>query len=739
LQVYGFLEKAQMENVSADLSNTLLGLFWYNTTDNKMKIYDGAVRAMVSEDGAATLTNKIFSGGTITGAAISGGTLSGIDINLGAATDANKLVVSSETRANLEALTREAGSVYYSSDEQKYLGDDGLNLVEFGSGSGTGINYVDNPDAESNTDGHVAYKDSANEVPDDGIGGAPTLAVARSTVAPLVGKASFVITKPASNVQGEGIKVANDDFAEADKGKIQIMSFEYDLSDANANDGDFRVYFKDETNSVIYRVNGEDVKAGKGTHYARVQIPIDCDNGSLIIHCAATHADGYDFKYDRVSFGPQKLAYGTIVEDWKEYTPTFGAGFGSVSNISFRHRRVGDNLEIIGYFSAGTIASSFASVSLPSGLSLDTVKLTIPNNTNTSEGTYVGDWEITEAVDNSTGKLVTAPALDDSLIYFGQSSRNSANGLLPAIGTLIMASNEDVAVRVIVPIAGWSSQSQTSEDFGGRDVIVTGKGNGGESITASTTDITFNAVKDTTASWNGNQFTAPEKGFYSVAGHIQATTNISGSIDLYVNNVRQIRIGRWATTTSNEEFNGYIFLEKGDIMSVRMDVSFTLQSANSFVHWIAISKLASSQQILETELVAARYTSDSGQNINNATLTTLVYEDLVADTHNAYNTSTGVYTVPVIGWYEVKGKIRINSMTTSFGTVAMYVIVDSVQIDVVDRPVNSQNSFRSYDISTKVYLEKGQELEVAVNHTNGGNRSLNTSSNRNVFSIVRLK
>ena len=174
MQVYGFLEKAQLENVSSDLAQTLLGLMWFNTSDSSFRYYDGAVRTVVSEDGAQTLTNKTITGaaisggtitgaaissgtidaaaitngtidaaaitnGTITGAAISGGSVSGTtistsninnsDINLGIASDSNKIVVSSDTKANLDILTKESGSVYYATDEEKYYGDNGVDLI----------------------------------------------------------------------------------------------------------------------------------------------------------------------------------------------------------------------------------------------------------------------------------------------------------------------------------------------------------------------------------------------------------------------------------------------------------------------------------------------------------------------------------------------------------------------------------------------------------------------------------
>ena len=60
-------------------------------------------------------------------------TITSSDIDLGTATNTNKLVVSKDTTANLTALTREAGSVYYSTDDDVYKGDDGTSLISLGT------------------------------------------------------------------------------------------------------------------------------------------------------------------------------------------------------------------------------------------------------------------------------------------------------------------------------------------------------------------------------------------------------------------------------------------------------------------------------------------------------------------------------------------------------------------------------------------------------------------------------
>ena len=725
MQVYGFLEKAQLENVSADLSNTLLGLFWYNTTDNKMKIYDGAVRAMVTENGSATLTNKIFSGGTITGAAISGGTLAGIDINLGAATDANKLVVSSETTANLEALTREAGSIYWSTDDLAYKGDDGLNLVELGGGGAGGINYTVNPDFETNADDHVAYKDSASEVPDDGIGGAPTLAVTRSTVAPLAGKASGIIAKPASNVQGEGINVHNEDFDEADKGKIQIMSFEYDASDVNYNDGDFRVYFKDETNGNVIRVNGEDVKGGKGTHYARVQIPIDCDNGSLLIHCAATHADAVSFKYDRVSFGPQKIVNGSLMTDWKEFSPVGSWTSNTVYHGSYR--RVGDSLEVDVFmeFTGAPNAANLV-VDLPNGLRMDTSKLASPDFTH-----ILGNINVSDNSVAGLGMQGYVAYESDTEVYFSIENAGSPNQqtTLSNVNPVPLNSGDHISFKFKVPIQGWSSQTIVSEDFGGRDVIVEAFGNGNTALTSGVTDIDWTTkVRDTTASWDGTTFLVPETGSYIISGFVRLAVNGSFGMRAYIDGVQDSYLVYDIDTNSTiHHFQETFVFEKGQQVTFRSVVSSPALT-NSNIHRINIKKLGSSQQVLETEIVAATYSSDSGQVVNSGS--NYVYEDLINDSHNAYNTSTGVYTIPVTGSYAIGSSARAGISQAHVTTIRH----NGNDVSQAFQGNTDDSSVKDFIIYPCI---KGDTIEIK--NSTGITKTLTTTSTDNTFSIARVK
>lgn len=658
-------------------------------------------------------------------------------INLGTASNTNYLKVSSDTKANLDALTRKAGAIYYATDENKYYGDDGLNLVPIGAGGEGGINYTVNPNAETNADDHTAYKDAAQEIPEDGVGGSPTLSVARNTSNPLAGKASFVITKPASNVQGEGINIANEDFDEADKGKIHIMSFEYDASDANYNDGDFRVYFKDETNGVVYRVNGEDVKGGKGTHYARIQIPIDCDNGSLLIHCAATHTDAVSFKYDRVSFGPQRLVTGSILTDWEDFTPI--SSWNVSTTFSAQKRRVGDTINGQVHLIVGADGNSGAfEIDPPDGHLIDLNKIDATNN-----NVIIGYGQLLDAgVSRYQLQVVYLTSTNKIRVsYIITSGSNGVNSNVTDSAPINFATSDELDFTFSYPVIGWSSQSITSEDFGGRDIYVYANGNNGALITAGVTAFNWNnVIDDTSSSWGGaadeERFTAPEKGRYTFNGSVRITASSNSEIRAYKNGSNFEYVSRFSNNVT-ESFKYTVDLEKGDFIDFRPDVSVTLNNVASD-HWIRISKEATSQQILETETVAMRATSDSGQSIGGTT-GVFNYEDVDRDTHNAYDEVSGIYTVPSSGWYDIDATVQ--SQNTSW-TQGGFLILDLY----LDNVINSRGFQRSWasvsttlgaQVSTNIYLNKGQQIKVEVFASTATNAQ-NVSSD-NYFSIARIK
>ncbi len=106
--------------------------------------------------------------------------------------------------------------------------------VEIGSGSGSGtsggdagINHILRGSADTGIDGWNLYKDAAAALPVDATqgGNLASITFTQNTTNPLRGTADFRLTKPASNVQGEGVSY---DFtiARADLAKVQTITFD---------------------------------------------------------------------------------------------------------------------------------------------------------------------------------------------------------------------------------------------------------------------------------------------------------------------------------------------------------------------------------------------------------------------------------------------------------------------------------------------------------------------------------
>jgi hypothetical protein len=79
----------------------------------------------------------------------------------------------------------------------------------------------------------------------------------------------------------------------------------------------------------------------------------------------------------------------------------------------------------------------------------------------------------------------------------------------------------------------------------------------------------------------------------------------------------------------------------------------------------------------DTRVVAAMYTTATGTPSGSASVTK--YSTKVFDTHNAYSTSTGLYTAPVSGYYDISAQFRINGTFSANQYIEAAVYVNGVQ------------------------------------------------------------
>jgi hypothetical protein len=434
-------------------------------------------------------------------------------------------------------------------------------------------------------------------------------------------------------------------------------------------------------------------------------------------------------EFDSFQIGPTVLVLGAVVTDWQSYTPTF-TGYGTPSGVEFLYRRTGSDVEIRGKFTSGTSTAVEARISLPSGLtSADTSK--IP----TIELVGVGLYSVASA--NTCGILI-----EPSVGYMTLSQQTSGTaGLTKTTGLAQLSSGQGISFVASIPIQGWSSTVQMSNDTDTRVVAArytTASGSTGGRIQFNTRDFDSHAAVTTGASW---VYTAPVSGFYDVSAFVSSSGNIGQNALSIVKNgsANQTLMFQGVTSTNTEvDGRGLIQLNSGD--TIYINVSGTSVSITD--GWIAINRLSGPSVIAATESVSAIYQTSAGQSIPNNTATVVVFGTKVYDSHGAMNPSTGVFTCPISGEYQVSGGFYFATAITATATdiqfianknASSYLGVNNTKSGTAGAPLTTSGTIR-------VRCNAGDTLSVSVLQTNSASsaQALLTNATFNWVSISRV-
>lgn len=705
----------------------------------------GVTGSVVGTTDSQTLTNK-----TLTSPNINGG-----DINLGTASNTSKIVVSKDTFANINALTKEEASVYYATDAKKLYYDDGTSLLEVGSGSGGGINYIDNPGFEVNATGYSAYLDTpAATTPIDGTGGAPTLSISRSTSSPLRDTASGLWSKTgATSKQGEGFSYAFT-IDTADQAKMLEISFDYTVTSSYA-DGDMRMFIYDVTNAVLIEPSQRDILAnsGKATYRGYFQAASNSTSYRVIWHTASTSALNYDLKIDNVKVGPIAVGNaGTFVSDWQSYTPT-----GSWANTTYtgRYRRVGDSMEIYARLAlTGTPTSATLDINIPTGYTIDSSK--VPS-TGAGQLIAVG---VAYARDSGTADYV-------GTVYYNVSNTNkvgvTSNSIADAWNQsrpITWATNDTISIHFTVPITGWSTGVSASEISTNSTVAFRAQLAGTQTgLDTTLRKIAFASVTatdcfDTAGAFDttNNRYVVPESGVYVFSAALRPDLLVSNDIlnmQLWKNgavyHIHSIQLNNpdYRTVTLMAP---PIRLNKGDYIEVYAaagtDASWQV-TATLTTTFFAGYKLNNPAQIAPTEFVGCSYSTNAGQTLLNNTLTTILAEDRIFDSHNSYNVSTGEYNCPVSGIYRLECKFTASTYNGWNIGEDFYALiyVNGVQrtYTIYDLPASSASSILvTASSSYLASLNRGDIITFRSIQASGVNITLDPDGNTNQISVIKL-
>jgi hypothetical protein len=601
-----------------------------------------------------------------------------------------------------------------------------------------GVNYLSaNPDAEVNTSGWAAYADAAGTTPVDATGGSPTTTWTRSTSSPLRGTGSFLLTKDAANRQGEG---ASFDFTldSADQAKPICVSFDYTLSSGTYADGDVTVYLYDITNTTViqpapYKVLS--VTAGISQKWiGYFQTSAASTSYRIALHVATTSASAYTVKFDNFNVGPTYQSYGAVVTD-SSSSPVFTTTNLGTTTVSLFSAREGDRLKVRGNITGGTGSASVADITLPSGYTIDTTKMTAA-----TKGQHVG---LAFNVNNTTQNVITA-AQATLVLFFDGSTNNkiffafaetNASGLTKMNGNTVANNGDILSLSFEIPITGWSSNVQVSSDADTRVVAAIISGDAA-SATSANPIIVPTVGSDTHGGYNATtgRYTCPVPGYYKMFGAGQSASAAT-TLTIYKNAISTQLAGN-LDSNGEATFAGMVNCVAGDIIDIRPGgtVDFTNVTLN-------IERSSGPAQIAASESVNCRYTNTAGSTLTKSANNTVPYATKDYDTHSAFVTDT--FTAPMAGKYAVKVNLHIAAGST-------WAIGDYVEMDILKDGASHTTQLTSIygansgtvpaSVSGTVNCVQGTTIKIQCfpSKASASNVTLSTTAGFNSVSIERI-
>lgn len=142
-----------------------------------------------------------------------------------------------------------------------------------------------------------------------------------------------------------------------------------------------------------------------------------------------------------------------VPSTWTAYTPTL-TGFGTVSNVTMFWRREGDSIHIRGSVLSGTVSATAGSVSLPTGLTIDTTKAVSTYGPVECTGVFYSETSGNNLIyPSNAGCMFLDTGTSTSVVY--TAIRVSGKVYVSNSGVDIMNSGDRLNVNFFAPITGW--------------------------------------------------------------------------------------------------------------------------------------------------------------------------------------------------------------------------------------------------------------------------------------------
>lgn len=634
-----------------------------------------------------------------------------------------------------------------------------------------GVNYLLSPGAETGRQGWSLFTTTfTSNVPTTISAGAANCTLTSSTTTPLRGtrSLSFAVTTAAGSA-GQGFISDVFTIDNADLAKVLTAAFDYnfsaggtsvDVSGATTQTLEIWVYnvgLAAWTQPAGFRGINQNSLPG----YVAATFQTDSSNASnknqyrvaVIIKNAPTGT--FTMQVDQAVVGPQTVQYGAPVTDWdKYYTPVItgsisNPALGTNTNIA-KYRRVGDSLEIEWFFNqstAGTTGSGTYYVSLPPGLSIDPSKL---SSTAGGAAPMLGSATLF----NNTNRGSMFVLYQDSTHFFLSGLYQAGEGEWGSGFYSLNNTTLYVRARVVVPILGWSSTVQMSNDTDTRVVAARiSVPSGAQTLTnnVSTKIIGLSAEFDTHGAFNSSlqRYEIKVPGVYKVTWQVgilsAATDRLSAQIyktgslftTTYIAGSSQGAAAPVSSTLINCTTSDYLeFYGAMEGTATRN----TNPGSNSI--FASIERLSGPSAIAATESVTGKYENTAGTALTGNVEATLPYATKKYDSHGAF--SGTVFTAPISGVYQFSSTVSLQAVANTTNQV----LAAGFRVTSTPESISAQTQYVMVEWGngvshgqvvtfTKSYkLNAGDTVEVRALNTNSV--SLATDAGVNFFCWNRV-
>ena len=540
-------------------------------------------------------------------------------------------------------------------------------------------------------------------------GAAGTLAISTVSTGQLSGSYSLSLASSAATVVGNMLSTQAYAIDVSDQAKVLSFKFSYSptVGAANANfsgtsANSYAVAVWDVTNASFIGQSanfGMTQSSGVGVCTGSFQTNATTASIRFVIYAANATTGACTILVDDVTVGPQVTAIGAVITDLAIATTNAGATIitatttnpvkGTTSNDTVRIGRVGDHARIKVEYKqtaagAGTTGTGDYLFALPNGLSFDSNKVTFFNTVTGGAGPWqmpagLGSVAVSYSSASSTNAIgVVVPY--DATHYRLAVQYGIANGTAGTGGGYVSAGLYPLTLAPLTytadfdaPIVGWSSNVQMSSDSS--TAVIAGAASGATSVAVATGASQYLSLTSVTVDTSGGfsnlgitpRYTAPVTGIYEVS----ASTSIGASFTqydllnllLYKNGVSFATLGSFQAAATVASFNCFLNgsvilqLNAGDwIAPVGNNGNGTSKpfSNNTFT----VKRLSGPAVIAQSESVNASYGLTTGQSV--AANAVIKYDTKIKDTHNFFNVTTGLATIPISGQY----------LLTSFNTAS---------------------------------------------------------------------